>query len=156
MSVLFRLPSLEKRSLVSPASHSFVSSLFSFQGTTCGGCFSHPPYISVTWCVLPPLCSSFEVSLTCGGCFSRPPYIPVAWCVCLHFAVLLRFPSPAVSRSFRFSPVVGSNGLEPSTSRLSGVRSNHLSYEPISVAVRGLPFAAYLCPNTLSSIRWWR
>ena len=32
--------------------------------------------------------------------------------------------------------LVGSNGLEPSTSRLSGVRSNHLSYEPISVAVR--------------------
>ena len=30
--------------------------------------------------------------------------------------------------------LVGSNGLEPSTSRLSGVRSNHLSYEPISVA----------------------
>ena len=30
--------------------------------------------------------------------------------------------------------MVGSNGLEPSTSRLSGVRSNHLSYEPISVA----------------------
>ena len=27
--------------------------------------------------------------------------------------------------------VVGSNGIEPSTSRLSGVRSNHLSYEPI-------------------------
>ena len=26
--------------------------------------------------------------------------------------------------------VVGSNGLEPSTSRLSGARSNHLSYEP--------------------------
>ena len=32
------------------------------------------------------------------------------------------------------SPLVGSNGLEPSTSRLSGVRSNHLSYEPILVA----------------------
>ena len=30
-------------------------------------------------------------------------------------------------------PLVGSNGLEPSTSRLSGVRSNHLSYEPSSV-----------------------
>ena len=28
--------------------------------------------------------------------------------------------------------LVGSNGLEPSTSRLSGVRSNHLSYEPMS------------------------
>ena len=27
--------------------------------------------------------------------------------------------------------LVGSNGLEPSTSRLSGARSNHLSYEPI-------------------------
>ena len=28
---------------------------------------------------------------------------------------------------------MGSNGLEPSTSRLSGVRSNHLSYEPVYV-----------------------
>ena len=27
--------------------------------------------------------------------------------------------------------LVGSNGLEPSTSRLSGARSNHLSYEPL-------------------------
>ena len=35
--------------------------------------------------------------------------------------------------------VVGSSGLEPPTSRLSGVRSNHLSYEPISVAeLRGI------------------
>ena len=29
--------------------------------------------------------------------------------------------------------MVGLNGLEPSTSRLSGVRSNHLSYGPISL-----------------------
>ena len=29
-----------------------------------------------------------------------------------------------------FNVLVGSNGIEPSTSRLSGVRSNHLSYEP--------------------------
>ena len=29
--------------------------------------------------------------------------------------------------------LVGSSGLEPPTSRLSGVRSNHLSYEPISL-----------------------
>ena len=27
---------------------------------------------------------------------------------------------------------MGSRGLEPPTSRLSGVRSNHLSYEPVS------------------------
>ena len=31
----------------------------------------------------------------------------------------------------RFPSLVGSSGLEPPTSRLSGVRSNHLSYEPI-------------------------
>ena len=31
--------------------------------------------------------------------------------------------------------MVGSSGLEPPTSRLSGARSNHLSYEPIFVAV---------------------
>ena len=31
----------------------------------------------------------------------------------------------------RLRPLVGSSGLEPPTSRLSGVRSNHLSYEPI-------------------------
>ena len=30
------------------------------------------------------------------------------------------------------SSLVGSSGLEPPTSRLSGVRSNRLSYEPIS------------------------
>ena len=29
--------------------------------------------------------------------------------------------------------MVGLNGLEPSTSRLSGVRSNQLSYRPISI-----------------------
>ena len=29
--------------------------------------------------------------------------------------------------------LVGSSGLEPPTLRLSGVRSNHLSYEPIKL-----------------------
>ena len=32
--------------------------------------------------------------------------------------------------------VVGSSGLEPPTSRLSGVRSNHLSYEPMFLEIR--------------------
>ena len=31
----------------------------------------------------------------------------------------------------RWVILVGTNGLEPSTSRLSGVRSNHLSYAPL-------------------------
>ena len=38
----------------------------------------------------------------------------------------------------RLSPLVGLSGLEPPTSRLSGVRSNRLSYKPIS---RSGPFA---------------
>ena len=33
--------------------------------------------------------------------------------------------------------MVGRGGLEPPTSRLSGVRSNHLSYRPISRHARG-------------------
>ena len=35
------------------------------------------------------------------------------------------------------SAMVGRGGLEPPTSRLSGVRSNHLSYRPISRAPPG-------------------
>ena len=39
--------------------------------------------------------------------------------------------SPLLYRlSYLGKDVVGSSGLEPPTSRLSGVRSNHLSYEP--------------------------
>ena len=34
--------------------------------------------------------------------------------------------------------LVGSSGLEPPTSRLSGVRSNRLSYEPISLGYLGV------------------
>ena len=73
------------------------------------------------------------------------------------------------------TPMVGSNGLEPSTSRLSGVRSNHLSYEPISVAVRcairpnrcfsfaptasrdyRLPFRSDCSATWLGDSPWWR
>ena len=55
-----------------------------------------------------------------------------------------RFIGPALAL------VVGSNGLEPSTSRLSGARSNHLSYEPIQ-----LRFLVPLSPETLTRL-WWR
>ena len=46
--------------------------------------------------------------------------------------------------SERLTLMVGSNGLEPSTSRLSGVRSNHLSYEPILWQVRGFQVVSSL------------
>ena len=65
----------------------------------------------------------------------------------LHFAFLFLysvFKVPALRRS----AVVGSSGLEPPTSRLSGVRSNHLSYEPIL-----WPTAAARC---LLGLPWWR
>ena len=48
--------------------------------------------------------------------------------------------SPFRPRCFR--SLVGSSGLEPPTSRLSGVRSNHLSYEPMFART----FGVGLCP----------
>ena len=48
------------------------------------------------------------------------------------FAYVFRSLSPA----FCSRKMVGSSGLEPPTSRLSGVRSNHLSYEPISLSLK--------------------
>ena len=44
--------------------------------------------------------------------------------------------------------LVGSSGLEPPTSRLSGVRSNHLSYEPMLLSSVCL---SYLFPLHLGS-----
>ena len=62
--------------------------------------------------------------------------------------------------------MVGPSGLEPPTSCLSGTRSNHLSYEPVSGAAPLPGFAFFLLFRTSSarfffllapdSVRWWR
>ena len=51
----------------------------------------------------------------------------------LFVVSLFNFQRPLHSSALEASEwyLVGTNGLEPSTSRLSGVRSNHLSYAPI-------------------------
>ena len=56
------------------------------------------------------------------------------WTVHLSLSAFVdspHFASPFGEVVFTTS-MVGSSGLEPPTSRLSGVRSNHLSYEPMS------------------------
>ena len=57
--------------------------------------------------------------------------------------------------SFRphFCELVGLDGLEPSTSRLSGARSNHLSYRPLFLASFGIPFDSIFV-TLLGSIRF--
>ena len=54
-----------------------------------------------------------------------------------------------------FNPLVGSSGLEPPTSRLSGVRSNHLSYEPICLSA-GRPFLSGPFFRSFPQSDWWR
>ena len=48
--------------------------------------------------------------------------------ICSFTISLIRF---SMNIFLQLPLLVGSSGLEPPTSRLSGVRSNHLSYEPI-------------------------
>ena len=71
-------------------------------------------------------------------CLALPLAAPSAAGTLFVLASVANCPAPAV---------VGSSGLEPPTSRLSGVRSNHLSYEPISVAVAVRAFPASLFPG---------
>ena len=47
--------------------------------------------------------------------------------------------------------MVGLSGLEPPTSRLSGVRSNHLSYKPSSKARGFLFLYLFLKPSKMNS-----
>ena len=52
---------------------------------------------------------------------------------------LFSFQGTTLWRVLPFRKVVGSSGLEPPTSRLSGARSNLLSYEPIIPATTYFP-----------------
>ena len=54
----------------------------------------------------------------------------------VHGLSHLQCPAHLSAPCFSRNLLVGSSGLEPPTSRLSGVRSNHLSYEPISYPLR--------------------
>ena len=47
----------------------------------------------------------------------------------------------------RHCRVVGLDGLEPSTSRLSGVRSNHLSYKPLFIHSSGIGSRHHVIPS---------
>ena len=60
-------------------------------------------------------------------------------------APLKRGPDNAHASAWRLSAVVGLERLELSTSRLSGVRSNHLSYRPFR-SVFSLPAASHARP----------
>ena len=53
--------------------------------------------------------------------------------------------------------LVGLDGLEPSTSRLSGARSNHLSYRPVSThwLIRFVPFCWICLPSLSSLFKLW-
>ena len=80
----------------------------------------------------------YSRSLIAGGLkpSSHSPTYRVLICVALKRSGLI---------PCDFLSLVGSSGLEPPTSRLSGARSNHLSYEPIQ-------FSVYL----VLSRHWWR
>ena len=66
----------------------------------------------------------------------------------------------ATRRRLRANNLVGRGGLEPPTSRLSGVRSNHLSYRPNEVEVRDFSGGAHHAKGTLPKVTicssiWW-
>ena len=74
---------------------------------------------------------------------------------CLHHRGI----SPiSVSRTSTFGcrhcRLVGLDGFEPSTSRLSGARSNHLSYRPFLMWLRFVHRSLYCFALTLSPFQW--
>ena len=96
-------------------------------------------------------CSVFKIPCSNTQCLNvkthcRTAVLPAACAA--PFVLLFDFPLRPARSDCGFYPLVGTSGLEPPTSRLSGVRSNHLSYAPIPIRFIG-------CPSFLSS-PWWR
>ena len=107
----------------------------------------HPPYALISLIIF--RIGSFRYdSLTSAWCL-----VSTFWnCSRLHITALCFF-----SFSFFFSPriyslcsfqgsLVGSSGLEPPTSRLSGVRSNQLSYRPM-IGIERWPLKTKQCKS---------
>ena len=63
-------------------------------------------------------------------------------------------PQSPVSRNFEKHHMVGQNGLEPSTSRLSVVRSSQLSYGPIGGDKRVRTVDPLLAKQVLSQLSY--
>ena len=96
----------------------------------------HPPY------ALSSLTSNFT-SFILGSFHKLPSRAP-----CFRAFYIIRF-SRYILHALSHGSLVGSNGIEPSTSRLSGVRSNHLSYEPAI-------FMVFIChPHIFSLCRYF-
>ena len=96
----------------------------------------HSPY---ALCSLTKLCSNLFFGSSCFGLFLDDNFNIVVFTLKYLFSYHFTF------ALFSFQgAMVGSSGLEPPTSRLSGVRSNHLSYEPVNGFIRS------------GTERWWR
>ena len=74
----------------------------------------------------------------CSPSWATPPLGCLSsWLVSVNFSYMVRLSDRRVRRYIRerkrarYGKLVGLSGLEPPTSRLSGVRSNRLSYRPI-------------------------
>ena len=93
--------------------------------------------------------STLEIVVVYPNFLERPILVSLLKCVLFYLFVSTHFTSlfgfqwsfPLLNFSIK---LVGSSGLEPPTSRLSGARSNHLSYEPIKLTSMYLVSLAFI------------
>ena len=72
-----------------------------------------------------------------------------------HRGIFSDFEFRTASVETRLRRVVGLDGFEPSTSRLSGARSNHLSYRPFLIWFRFVHRTLYPSSDPFCQIRLW-